>query len=136
MQFFEKGCNCNFPEFLCSITLVLPISSNFLDYRKMHCFITNYTGCSNGKLSKVNACTTGRKFYDFAITQILHEINFVDSRSAKSAIFTHLEALNLDFYEFLNFLKAEIFQISKIQRPWNVKNCSFCTSRIHKIDFT
>ena len=45
------------------------------------------------------------KFQDFFVAQIFHEINFVDSRSAKSAIFTHLEALNFDFDE-LHFLKA------------------------------
>ena len=50
------------------------------------------------------------KFHDFSITQILREINFGDSRSAKSAILTHLEALNFDFYEFLHFLKAEFNQ--------------------------
>ena len=44
---------------------------------------------------------------------IFREINFVDSRSTKSAIFTHLEALNFDFYGFLQFLKAEIYQINK-----------------------
>ena len=27
---------------------------------------------------------------------------------------THLEALNFDFYEFLHFLMAEIYQINKI----------------------
>ena len=48
------------------------------------------------------------KFHDFSITQFLREINFWDSRNAKSAIFTHLEALNLDLYEFLHFLKGEI----------------------------
>ena len=47
-------------------------------------------------------------FQDFSITDILREINFKDSRSAKSAILTHLEALNFDLYEFLHFLKAEI----------------------------
>ena len=41
------------------------------------------------------------------ITQILREINFGDFGSAKFAIFTHSEALNFDFYEFLHFLKAE-----------------------------
>ena len=41
-------------------------------------------------------------------TQILREIKLRDSRSAKSAIFkTHLEALNLDFYEFWQFSKAQ-----------------------------
>ena len=34
------------------------------------------------------------KFHKFTITQILHEINFEDSKSAKSAIFTQLEDLN------------------------------------------
>jgi len=37
------------------------------------------------------------KFHNFPITQILREINFWDSRSAKSAIFTHLEVLKFDF---------------------------------------
>ena len=48
------------------------------------------------------------KFHNFSITQILREINFGDSRSAKSAILGHFEALNFDFYEFWHFLKAEI----------------------------
>ena len=43
----------------------------------------------------------------FSITQILREINVGNSRGAKSAILTHLEALNLNFYDFLHFLKAE-----------------------------
>ena len=42
-------------------------------------------------------------------------MDFVDPRSAKSAILTHSEALNFDFYEFLHFLKAEIYQIDKMQ---------------------
>ena len=57
------------------------------------------------------------KFHEFSITQNLHEIKFGDSRSAKSTILTHLEALNLDFYEFLHFLKAKINKINKIQSP-------------------
>ena len=40
-----------------------------------------------------------------------------DSRSANPAIFRHLEALDLEFYEFLHFLKVEILQINKIQSP-------------------
>ena len=44
-----------------------------------------------------------RKFQDFSITQILREINFEESGSAKSAILTYLEAVNYDFYEFLHF---------------------------------
>ena len=49
------------------------------------------------------------KFLDFSITLILREFNFGDSRSAKSAILTHLEALNFDFDAFLQFLKDEIY---------------------------
>ena len=61
-------------------------------------------------------------FMIFIITQILCEINFGDSRSAKSAILSHLEALDFDFHEFTS--------------PDMSKNSSFCTSRIPKIDFT
>ena len=56
------------------------------------------------------------KFKNFSITQILRESNFGDSSSVKSDIFTHLEALNFDFYEFLHFLRAEN-QINSIQSP-------------------
>ena len=76
------------------------------------------------------------KFHDFCTIEILREINFEDSWSAKSAILTHLEALNFDYYACLHFLKAENDQINKILSPKSSKNCSFCTSRIHKIDFT
>ena len=57
------------------------------------------------------------KFHDFSITEILREINFGGSRSAKSAISKHLEALKFHFHEFLHFLKAAIYQINKIQSP-------------------
>ena len=50
---------------------------------------------------------TVRKFHDFPITQFLREIKVGESRVSKSAISTHLEALNFDFCEFLHFLKAE-----------------------------
>ena len=43
------------------------------------------------------------KFHDFSITQILREINFVDSRSEKSAILINLEALDFDFFKFFHF---------------------------------
>ena len=49
--------------------------------------------------------------------RFFREINFWDSRSAKSTILTHLEALNFDFYQFLHFLKAEMYQINKILSP-------------------
>ena len=38
----------------------------------------------------------------------------------KIDIFTHLEALNFDFYEFLHFLNAEKYQNEKIQ---SLKTC-------------
>ena len=57
------------------------------------------------------------EFHDFHIPQILSEINYGNSRSVKSAILTHLEAMNFDFYEFLHIFKAEIDQINKIQCP-------------------
>ena len=41
----------------------------------------------------------------------------VNSTSAKSAILTHLEPQNFDFYDFLLFLMAEIHLNDKIQRP-------------------
>ena len=55
------------------------------------------------------------RFQEFSVTQILREINFGDSRSVKSAILTHLKALNFDFCAFLHFPKTEIHQINKIQ---------------------
>ena len=55
-----------------------------------------------------------RKFYDFSITQILREINFEDSKSAKSAILTLIKALTFGFHEFLHFLKPDIFQMDQI----------------------
>ena len=57
----------------------------------------------------------------FPITQILREINFWDSRSAKSDILTNLEALNCDVNEFLHFLKAEIHQINYSRAPKTAK---------------
>ena len=41
-------------------------------------------------------CFTVWEFHDFHIIQILREINFGESRSAKSAILTRLEVLNFD----------------------------------------
>ena len=86
--------------------------------QKMVLFATKFPliQCSNSKqsLSKSILCTVW-KFHDFPITQILCEINFGISRSAKSAISTHVEALNFDFYEFLQFLEVEIDQMNKIQ---------------------
>ena len=41
------------------------------------------------------------KFQDFCITDILREINFVDSRSAKIAVFAILGAVN--YVHLVNF---------------------------------
>ena len=57
------------------------------------------------------------KFHNFSITQILREINFWDSRSAKSAFLTHSAAMNFDVYELLHFWEAENDQSNKIQSP-------------------
>ena len=57
------------------------------------------------------------KLQDFSVTQILREIKVGQSRNTKSAILTHLETLNFNFYEILHFLEAEINQINKIQSP-------------------
>ena len=70
-------------------------------------------------------CTTVWKFHDFAITQILREINFGDSKSAKTAILAHLKQRNFDFYEFLHFWKPEIYQINKIQSPQKGQKLQF-----------
>ena len=76
------------------------------------------------------------KSQNFSITQILREINFWDSRSAKSAILTHIEALNFDFYEFLHSLETEMYQIEQNSEPQKIrKNSSFRTSRFSNIDF-
>ena len=48
------------------------------------------------------------KFHDFGNTQVLREINFGDSTSAKYFILTHLVVLFFAIYEMLHFLKAEI----------------------------
>ena len=64
-----------------------------------------------------NLFYTVQKFQDFSIIQILREINFGECRVTKSAVLTHLEVLNFDKYEFLHFLKADIYQINKIHSP-------------------
>ena len=68
-------------------------------------------------LVKSTQLITVWKFHNFSITQILREINVEDFSSAKLAILTHLEPLNFDFYRFLHFLKADIYQINKIHSP-------------------
>ena len=61
--------------------------------------------------------STVGKFNDFSITQILREFNFGDSRSAKSVILTHLEAIKFDLNEFLHYLKAGVNKLTKFRDP-------------------
>ena len=60
------------------------------------------------------------KFQDFSITQILREINFEDSRMAKTAIFAILRAVN--FVQMVNFSLKKSTKIHKNQNsePLNV----------------
>ena len=55
------------------------------------------------------------KLHDFSITNILREINFGDSRSAKSTILTHLKTLEFDFYE-LKCTKLTKFSAPKMAK--------------------
>ena len=48
-------------------------------------------------LREIKVNKSGDLKNDFCIVQILREINFEDSGSAKSSILPHLEALNYDF---------------------------------------
>ena len=57
------------------------------------------------------------KFNNLFITQNLWKIDFEDSRNEKSTILIHLDALNFKFFEFVHFLKTEIYQNSQIQSP-------------------
>ena len=52
------------------------------------------------ELARIGLLVAKWKFFNFSISQILREIHFEDSRSAKSAILPHLEALNFDNYVF------------------------------------
>ena len=65
-------------------------------------------------------CSTVWKFQDFCITEILREINIKDSRSAKSAAFAILRAVN--FVDLVNFSlqKAQKFIKNQNLEPLNV----------------
>ena len=69
-------------------------------------------GCSsiNSNGGGLDACplATLQKFHDFAITQILHEINFEDSRSAKSVILTYCMYLYFDSFTFCRLKSTKI----------------------------
>ena len=70
------------------------------------------------------------KFQDFSVTQILREINFRECKSAKFAISTNLESLNFDFYEFLQLLKAKIYQVNKAAVLPFLNSPKFCSRKI------
>ena len=83
------------------------------------------------RFSKILLATVW-KFQDFCITQILHEINFGDSKSAKSVILTHFEALNFNFWRisafkgckklpFLPFGKLQPSKSAKIHENQNAE---------------
>ena len=54
-------------------------------------------------LREIKVNKSGDLKNDFCIVQILCEINFEDSGSAKSAISTHLQAMNSAFHVFYAF---------------------------------
>ena len=73
------------------------------------------------------------KFDDFSITQILREINFGNSRSAKSVILAHLGILNFAFYEILHFLKTEFIKLEKVRAPIMAKIADFALLEFPKL---
>ena len=77
-----------------------------------------------GPLAISESCTVW-KMRNFSITQILREIDFVDSSSAKSAFLKHLEALYLDFlWNFWIFWWLKFTQI-KNSDPQNWQKRQF-----------
>ena len=89
--------------------------------------------CERLRVLNLSFHNTVWKVHKFSVSQNLREINFWDCGSAKSAVLPHLETLCFDF---LFFLKAEIYQINKVQSPKIGKNGNFRTSKFPKIGFT
>ena len=74
---------------------------------------------------------TVRKFKYFSITKILREINFRGYGNSKTAILTISGALNFIFHEFVEFLRAEIYEKLKISEPINMpQNMCYCNTQI------
>jgi len=67
-----------------------------------------------------NKVCTVWKFHNFSITQILHEINFGESKSSKTAGFAILGAVK--------FVDLAIFSLQKVQKFIKIKiqNISIC----------
>jgi len=79
------------------------------------------------------------KFQDFCITEILREINFVDSRSAKTADFPFLKIKKgCEFWSFGTFQPSKNAIIHKNQNsePLNVVKWLILPLKILKIEFT
>ena len=75
------------------------------------------------------------KRQNFSVTLNLREINFGDSRSAKSTILTHLEALIFDFYVFLHserlkFSILTLIRATEIEK-WQFLNFSILQNECH-----
>ena len=93
-----------------------------------------YLQCLKSKNSiKLLTIHTVWKFHDFSITQILCEIKIGESRVSKSAIFTHLEALNFDFFmNFCTFWKPQFTWLTRFRAPKMAKMCRFRTYKFSK----
>ena len=100
----------------------------FIGVLNTACFIWKKYSCSYYVL-------TVWKFHDYSIDQILREINFGDSRSAKTFFldtFKDCTFLFSNFHELLHFLKDETHQNNKIQGPKISNNGSIRISRFSK----
>ena len=73
------------------------------------------------------------KFENSAITQILCEINFGDSRSAKTAVFAILEVVILLFWSIPAFKKCKNSQKSKFRASECGKMGSFALQESSKL---
>ena len=72
-----------------------------------------YSDANQEKVVHPNSRNTVWNFQDFCITQILLEINFVDSRSVKTPVFAIFGALN--FINLVNFSLQKVQKCIKIQ---------------------
>ena len=65
------------------------------------------------------------KWHNVETSLFFRHSDFWDSRIAKSAVSTQLEALNFDFYDFFHFLKAKMFQYKIYRARKNAKYSIF-----------
>ena len=75
-------------------------------------------------------CYTVWKSHNLYVNQILREIKVSEFKISKCTILAHSVSVNFDFNEYLQFLKADIYQINQIQSSKNVKMAILRTSRI------